>query len=150
MHFFSGLSPEAKELLDLLKEEKNSIDFKRLVCVKYDRTISDFNVFKSSLDFASNIYNGKISLEEAKNPQYKMFKLLNDLKDYNPTSPGKRKSRKETLNNAEKLYKNQSSVMKAFDKGVFPFNYRFQKEKLSMSDNARPSWVKVSKKDLIR
>ena len=37
--------------------------------------------YKSSLDFTSNIYNGKISLEKAKISQYRMFQLLNDLKD---------------------------------------------------------------------
>ena len=58
--FFSGLSSEAKELLDELKEEKNSVDFKRLACVKYDRKVFNFSVFKSSLDFASDVYNGKI------------------------------------------------------------------------------------------
>ena len=114
--FFSGLSSEAKELLDELKEEKNSIDSKRLVCVKSDGT------FKSSLDFASDIYNGKILLEKAKNSQYKMFELLDYLKEYNPTKLDKIKSREETLNDAEKLYKNRSSVIKAFENGVFPFN----------------------------
>ena len=67
--FFSGLNSEAKELLDQLKEEKNSIDSKRLVCVKYNGTIFNFNVFKSSSDFASDIYNSKISLEKGKNYQ---------------------------------------------------------------------------------
>ena len=67
--FLSGLSSEAKELLDKLKEEKNSIDSKRLVCVKSDGTIFNFNVFKSSSDFASDIYNSKISLEKGKNSQ---------------------------------------------------------------------------------
>ena len=66
---FSALSSETKELLDELKEGENSIDFKGLVCAKSDETIFDFNVFKSSLDFASDIYNDKISLEEAKNSQ---------------------------------------------------------------------------------
>ena len=74
--FFSGLRSEAKELLDELKEKKNSIDSERLVCVKSDGTIFNFNIFKNSLDFASDIYNGKISLEKAKNSQYKMFELL--------------------------------------------------------------------------
>ena len=100
--FFSGLSSEAKELLDELKEEKNSIDSNRLVCVKSDGTVFNFNVFKSSLDFASGIYNGKISLEKAKNSQYKMFELLNNLKEYNPKKLDKIKSREETLNDAEK------------------------------------------------
>ena len=50
--FFSGLSSRAKKLLDELKVEKNSIDSKRLVCIKFDGTIFDFNIFKSTLDFA--------------------------------------------------------------------------------------------------
>ena len=40
---FSGFSSEAKELLDELKEEKNSIGYKRLVCVKSDGAIFNFN-----------------------------------------------------------------------------------------------------------
>ena len=106
---FSWLSSEAKELLDELKEGKNSIDSKRLVCVKTDGAIFNFNAFKSSLDFASDIFNGKILLEEAKNYQYKMFTLLDDLKKYNPTRLDKTKSREETLNDAEKLYNNRSN-----------------------------------------
>ena len=43
--FFSGLSSEAKELLDELKEEKNNTDSKRLVCVKSDGTIFNFQQF---------------------------------------------------------------------------------------------------------
>ena len=127
-------------MLDELKEEKNSIDSKRLVCVKSDGTIFNFNVFKSSLDFASDIYNGKISLEKAKNDRYKMFELLNDLKDCNPTRLDKIKSKEETLNDAEKLYKNRSNVIKAFENKVFPSNYDFQKEKPDISDKALSIW----------
>ena len=79
-----------------------------------------------------------------------MFKLLNDLKDYNPTNPDKIKSREETLHDAEKPYKNRSGVIKAFENGFFPFNYGYQKEKPNMPDKALPNLVKVTKKDLIR
>ena len=41
--------------------------------------------------------------------------------------------------------KEQSNVIKAFENGVFLFNYGFQKEKPNMSDKAQPNWVKVSK-----
>ena len=143
--FFSGLSSEAKELLDEFKEEKNNTDFKRLVCVKSNGIILNFNVFKSSLDFASDIYNGKVLLKKAKNSQYKMFKLLDDLKEYNPTRLDKIKSREETLNDAEKLFNNRSNVIKASENKVFPLNYGFQKEKPDMSDKALPNWIKVSK-----
>ena len=85
--FFSGLSPEAKKLLDELKKEKNTIDPEKLVCAKFDGTIFNFNTFKNSVDFASNIYHkSKTSLKDAKNTQYKMFSLLNDLKKYDPKS----------------------------------------------------------------
>ena len=45
--FFRGLSSEAKELLDELKEEKNNTASKRLVCVKTDGTIFNFNILKA-------------------------------------------------------------------------------------------------------
>ena len=48
--FFSGLSTEAKKLLDDIKKEKNTIDFETLVCVKTDGTIFNFNTFKNSLE----------------------------------------------------------------------------------------------------
>ena len=56
-----------------------------------------------------------------------MFKLLNNLKEYNPTKLDKIKSREETLNDAEKLY--NDNVIKGFENGVFLFNYGFQKKK---------------------
>ena len=98
------------------------------------------------MDFASDIYNGKISLEEAEYSQYKMLELLDDLKEYNRTKLDKIKSIKETLNDAEKLYKNRSIVIKGFENGVFSFNYGFQKKKPDMSDKTLPNWVKASKK----
>ena len=142
----SVLSPEAKELLDEVKEEKNSTDFKRLVCLKSDGTIFNFNVFKCSLDFVSHIYNGKISLEKAKKSQNKMLQLLDHLKKYNSTKLGNITSREKTLNDVENLYKNKSNVIKTFENGVFSCNYGFQKEKPDMPDKALPNWVKVSKK----
>ena len=64
--FFSGLSPETKQLMNEIKEEERDIDPKKLVCTKSDRKIFNFNTFKPSLKFASSIYDGKITLEEAK------------------------------------------------------------------------------------
>ena len=75
-----------------------------------------------------------------------MFELLDYLEEYNPKKLDEIKSREETLNDVENLYKIKSSVIKAFENGVLPFNYRFQKEKPNMSDKALPNCVKVSKK----
>ena len=71
-------------MLNKIKEEENDIDPEKLVCTKSGGKIFNFNTFKSQLKFASSIYNGKITLEEAKEDQYEMFKQLKDLKKYDP------------------------------------------------------------------
>ena len=92
-------------MLEELKEEKNSRDPKKLVCVKSSKTIFDFNISKYSLDFAADIYHGgKNLLREAKNALYKILEQLQDLKKYNPINPDKINSREETLINGKKLY----------------------------------------------
>ena len=51
-------------MLDELKNEKDTIDPEKLVCVKTHGTTFKFNTFKNSLDFVSNIYHeGKTSLK---------------------------------------------------------------------------------------
>ena len=143
--FCSGLGPEAKKLLDELKEEKNTIGIEKLVCATFDGTIFNFITFKNLLELASNIYHkSQISLEDAKKSSYRMFSLLNDSKEYNPnkqTNTNKIKSKTEALINAEKFYNNRDNIVKAFKNEVFLFKEGFQK--------ALPDWVKVGKKDSI-
>ena len=134
-------------MLNKIKEEENDIDPEKLVCTKSDGKIFNFNTFKSSLKFASSIYNGKITLEEAKEDQYEMFKQLKDLKKYDHKIHTKKKSRKEILTNADKLYNNRNNVINAFENKDFPFKYEsYQKEELDVVDKALPDWVKVDKK----
>ena len=76
--------------------------------------------------------------------QYKMFSLLNDLEEYNPTNVNKIKSKEETLVIAGKLHNNRDKVIKAFENGIFPFNDGFQKKNLS--DKTLTDWVKGGKK----
>ena len=76
---FSGLSPDAKQLLNKIKEEENDIESPKIICINSDGKLFNFNTFKPLLKFASNIYNGKITLGEAKKDQHEMFKQLKDL-----------------------------------------------------------------------
>ena len=84
--YFSQLSTKAKELFEKIKKEKNDIDPEKFVCVKTDGTIFNFSKFKNSLDLASNIYKKKKLLIDAENKQYNI-KILNKLRNYNPTKP---------------------------------------------------------------
>ena len=131
--FFSELSPEANKIVRWAKKEKkNTIDSEILVCVKTDGTIFNFSIFKNSLEFASNIYHeGKTSFKDANISQYRIFSLLNDLKEFNLKNLNKIKSKEEILINAEKLYNNRNNVIKTFEDGVFLFNGGFQKKKKS-------------------
>ena len=89
--------------------------------MKSDRKIFNFNTFKSSLEFASSICNGKVLLDEAKNSQYEIFKQLKELEQYDLKNLDKINSRKETLINAEKLYNKTNNVVKASENAVFLF-----------------------------
>ena len=46
---FSGLSPDAKQLLNEIKEEENYIGSKKLVCTKSDGKVFNFNTDKTRL-----------------------------------------------------------------------------------------------------
>ena len=81
-----------------LEEEKNTINFRKLVCVKTDGTSFNFNTFKGSLELALNIYKDKVLLGEAKNNQYKIIKILNDLKEHRPINTNKMNSKKRNIN----------------------------------------------------
>ena len=67
--FFGGFSSDSKQLLNETKEEGSEINPKKLVCTKSDGKFLNFNTFKPSLKYASSIYKGKITLEEAKKDQ---------------------------------------------------------------------------------
>ena len=115
--YFSQLSTKAKELFEKIKK-KNDIGPEKIVCVKSDGIISNFNKFKNSIDLASNIY--KKLLKDAENKQHDIKILLNKLRNYNPTKPKKLKAKEETLSAAAKLLNNRQEVIDAFKTGNFP------------------------------
>ena len=78
--FFSQLSPETKELFERIK--KKNIDPEKLICKKSDnKTISNFNKFKTSVEITSDIYYDKNLLKDVKNNQPDMLVLLRQLKN---------------------------------------------------------------------
>ena len=67
INHFQWLGSVAKKLFVKIKNEKDTIDPEKLVCVKTDgKTIFNFNKFKISLDLASDIYKKKIYLKMQK------------------------------------------------------------------------------------
>ena len=64
-NYFKSLSPEAKDLMDEIKDNDDDIDINKLAFIGTDREKFNFNTFDMPLNFLSNIYNGEISLKEA-------------------------------------------------------------------------------------
>ena len=93
--YLNQISPEAKELYERIKKEKNDIDPEKFVCVKTDGTIFNFNNFKVSLDLASDIYNDKELLKNAEANQQKIKELLDGLDDSDPKKHNKKNKRKK-------------------------------------------------------
>ena len=107
-------------MFEKIKNERNDIDPEKFVYVKTNGTIFNFNAFKNSLDLASNIYRNKSLLKDAESKQHKT-KILNKLRNYNPTKSKNIKAKKETLSAAEKLLNNRQEVIDAFKTGIFPY-----------------------------
>ena len=83
--FFDQIDQEAKKkVYEKIKKERKDIDPEKRVCVKDNKTILNFNIFKISTDLASNIYHKKTSLKNAENTQLEMKTLLNKIKKYAP------------------------------------------------------------------
>ena len=57
-----------------------------------------------------------------------MFTLLNDLRDYNPTSSDKVSKKKETLTNADMLYDSRNKITEAFEFFLLRMNLKKKKQ----------------------
>ena len=62
-NYLKSLSPEAKDLMDGIKDNDDDFDINKLAFIGSDREKFNFNTFDMPLNFLSNIYNGKISLK---------------------------------------------------------------------------------------
>ena len=147
--YFSQLSTKAKELFEKIKK-KNDIGPEKIVCVKSDGIISNFNKFKNSIDLASNIYKDKELLKDAENEQHDIKILLNKRRNYNPTKPKKIKAKEETLSAAEKLLNNRQKVIDTFKRGIFPYidGIQIKEESVGESEEKESEKVKDGFKNL--
>ena len=64
-NYLKSLSQEADDLMDEIKDADNDIDINKLAFIGSNKEKFSFNTFSMPLKFLSDIYNGKISLQEA-------------------------------------------------------------------------------------
>ena len=127
-------------MFEKIKKEKNDIDPEKLFCAKtYNKTTFNFNIFKTSLDLASDVYCDKKVLKDAESKQHDMQVLLKKLDDYSPANSKKIKERETTINAATNLYNNRQKVIEAFKKGIFWYIDGFEKEEESEEESEKES-----------
>ena len=68
------------------------------------------------------MFDGHISIKQAKDEQDEMKEEITKLKNYNPTNEQKIKSKERVFNNANKLFDIRSRIIKAFEDGIFPYS----------------------------
>ena len=112
---------EANKILLDVKKIDAKLNNVELVCTKTDGTKYNFNTFALPLKFAEKIYNYEITLDEAKDDQDKLEKLINRLENYKAKKPLKIEEKKNVLKSATKLFRAREDIIDFFEKGIFPF-----------------------------
>ena len=115
----SFANDESRKELNKIKEVEESIDREKLV-YKTDKHTFDFRKFNTIRTFGKDIYNGKITLEEADESQ---SDLLNEIKTFNdkarPKATWHKEMKENVLNNVHNLYEAREMVLNGFKRKIF-------------------------------
>ena len=64
-NYLKSLNPEAKDLMDEIEDANDDIDYGMLLFIGSNKEKFNFDIFRMTKNFISDIYNGNISLKEA-------------------------------------------------------------------------------------
>ena len=110
---------EAKKVLDKIKEIQKTIDREKLVSKASEYTYN-FRNFRTIRTFGRDIYEGKITLEEANIDQ---DNLLRDIRNFNnktrPQNDRKIQEKKIVLKNLYKFFEAREILLDGFDSRIF-------------------------------
>ena len=125
-----------KILLDVKKIDAK-LDGAELVCTKNNGTKYNFNAFTLPLKFVETIYNHEITLDEAKDDQDKLEKLIIRLENYNAKKPLKIEEKKNVLKSATELLCAREDIINFFEKGIFQFKDNVFKTKEESKEESK-------------
>ena len=115
----SFANDESRKELNKIKEMEESIDREKLV-YKTDKHTFDFRKFNTIRTFGKDIYNGKITLEEADESQSDLLGEIKKINDKTRPQALKKKQIKEaTLNSLNNFYDAREMVLNGFKSKIF-------------------------------
>ena len=83
------------------------------------------------------MFDGHISIKQAKDVQDEMKEEITKLENYNPTNEQKIKSKEEVFNNAKILFDIKSRIIKAFEDGIFPLSKEVLRKEQAKEEKRR-------------
>ena len=119
LEFSSEEGQKPKEISAKVREAYSKTDYKKLLCVHTNETEYNFNNFKKLKKFVYDIHFGRISIKQTKDKHSEVKKLIIQLKGYNSKNKDRKRSRSETLDNAERCYDGRELTIEAFGDGTF-------------------------------
>ena len=118
-----------------IKEIDAKLDTAELVCTKTDGTKYDFNRFAFPLKFIEKIYNYEITLDEAKDDQDKLEKLIIRLENYKARINKKEKRKIKSYNLQENCFVREKILLVFLKKEFFRLKVMCLKQKKNQKKN---------------
>ena len=114
-NYLKSLSPEASDLMDEIEDDDDDIAINKLAFIGSNKEKFNFNTLRMSLNLLSDIYNGKISLNEAEFKQKDLEIEIENLQLYCiPKTKEEKEEKSQVLMQANDLLESRNKVIKAF------------------------------------
>ena len=109
----------AKKELDKIKEIEKNVDREKLIYKTNEDTYS-FKNFQAIKTFGRDIYDGKITIEEASEYQTDLLaEIINFRKNTKPKSQEKKQEKGIVLGNLHKFWEGREKILDAFESKIF-------------------------------
>ena len=110
---------EAKKELDKIKEIEKNVDREKLV-YETSEYIYSFENFQTIKTFGRDVYEGKITMEEADEHQTNLLvEIMNFRKNSKPRSQEKKQEKETALENLYKFWEGKEKLLDAFKAKYF-------------------------------
>ena len=131
--------------MDEIEDANDDIDYGKFLFTGSNKEKFDFNIFRMTLNFISDIYNGNVSLKEAEFFQKNLEKKIEDLKfNYKPKNEKEKEEINEVLMQVNDMLEYIDKILDAFKDGTFFSEY------LQKSDDAGYKYVLKDVKNFIQ
>ena len=131
--------------MDEIEDANDDIDYGKFLFTGSNKEKFDFNIFRMTLNFISDIYNGNVSLKEAEFFQKNLEKKIEDLKfNYKPKNEKEKEEINEVLMQVNDMLEYIDKILDAFKDGTFFSEY------LQKSDDAGYKYVLKDIKNFIQ